>query len=133
MNRFHVEHVRIRLQVQATGPKVYSGPLDLIKKVYSNHGLSGIYKGQMITLVREFSGYGIYFAVYEYLVQKTMEQEKIKRNQVSSWKQLAFGALSGYALWVVIYPIVFYIDLRMPLNPNCKQMHLVLIVFLKAV
>ena len=54
-----IEHVRTRLQVQSGPVKTYSGPWDFIKKVGSKHGIAGIYKGQMITLVREFNGYGI--------------------------------------------------------------------------
>ena len=34
-----------------------------------------------------------------------MKLENIKRNQVSPLSQLAYGALSGYILWVMIYPI----------------------------
>lgn len=102
-----IEHVRIRLQVQSAGHAVYSGPLDFAKNVYSKYGLAGIYKGQGITLVREIHGYGIYFAVYEYLVQREMKEQGVTRSQVSSWKQLMFGAVSGYTLWTLTYPIVF--------------------------
>jgi solute carrier family 25 carnitine/acylcarnitine transporter 20/29 len=34
-----------------------------------------------------------------------MKQENIPRNKVSPFSQLAYGALSGYILWVMIYPI----------------------------
>jgi solute carrier family 25 carnitine/acylcarnitine transporter 20/29 len=34
-----------------------------------------------------------------------MKSENIKRSQVSPLKQLSFGALSGYVLWIMIYPI----------------------------
>jgi solute carrier family 25 carnitine/acylcarnitine transporter 20/29 len=66
-----MEHVRTRLQVQ-TGTKVYNGPWDFIKKVVSKHGIAGLYKGQLITLVREFHGYGIYFMVYEHMIQRVL-------------------------------------------------------------
>ncbi|KAI8911075.1 mitochondrial carrier domain-containing protein, partial [Gorgonomyces haynaldii] len=100
-----IEHVRIRLQVQSAANKVYDGPFDFLRKVYASHGFAGIYKAQAITMVREFGGYGIYFATYEYLIQKKMKDNRIDRNQVSAWHQLLYGALSGYALWLVIYPI----------------------------
>ncbi|KAJ3276522.1 Mitochondrial carrier protein ymc2 [Terramyces sp. JEL0728] len=98
-----MEHVRTRLQVQTGGG--FSGPWDFIKKTSQQYGWSSIYKGQMITLLREFHGYGIYFMVYEYLIKKTMEKEGITRSQVSPIKQLTYGALSGYVLWIMIYPI----------------------------
>ncbi|KAI8929237.1 mitochondrial carrier domain-containing protein [Entophlyctis helioformis] len=89
-----IEHVRTRLQVQSAG-----------NKVGSQHGIAGLFKGQGITVLREFHGYGVYFAVYEYLMQRTMAANHIKRSQVASWKQLLFGATSGYMLWIFIYPI----------------------------
>ncbi len=65
-----MEHVRTRLQVQSGAVKEYQGPGDFIKKVYGKYGFKGLFKGQMITLLREFHGYGIYFMVYESLIQK---------------------------------------------------------------
>ena len=94
-----------RLQVQSGPVKTYQGPIDFIRQVGSKYGYSSIYKGQMITLLREFFGYGIYFATYEHLMQSTMLKENKKRQEVEAWKQVAFGAMSGYLLWIVIYPI----------------------------
>lgn len=34
-----------------------------------------------------------------------MKDRNIPRNQVSPLRQLAYGALSGYTLWIMIYPI----------------------------
>lgn len=50
-----VEHLRTRMQVQVNGPDgkaQYSGSVDAARKIYKAHGLAGIYKGQMITLIR---------------------------------------------------------------------------------
>jgi solute carrier family 25 carnitine/acylcarnitine transporter 20/29 len=94
-----IEHVRTRLQVQSGPVKAYNGPWDFIKKAYAQNGIAGIYKGQGITLMREFWGYGIYFATYEALMQRTMEKEYKKRNEIEAWKQITFGACSGYLLW----------------------------------
>jgi solute carrier family 25 carnitine/acylcarnitine transporter 20/29 len=99
-----IEHVRTRLQVQ-TDSTGYKGPLDFAKKVYSDYGIRGIYKGQMITVLREICGYGIYFATYEGLMQRAMKLENKKRSEIEAWKQCSFGALSGYMLWIIIYPI----------------------------
>jgi len=100
-----IEHVRTRLQVQSAIDKQYQGPGDFIRKVSKQHGISAIFKGQAVTIVREFHGYGIYFMVYEWLIQKTMAKNQIQRSQVSSLHQLSYGALSGYILWIFIYPI----------------------------
>ncbi|KAJ3103824.1 Mitochondrial carrier protein ymc2 [Phlyctochytrium planicorne] len=102
-----IEHVRTRLQVQAGSAEsaAYKGPVDFARKVVGQYGIAGLYKGQGITLLREFHGYGIYFMTYEALIQRTMRVEKKSRNQISPLKQCLFGGLSGYTLWIMIYPI----------------------------
>ncbi|CAG8628694.1 24269_t:CDS:2 [Gigaspora margarita] len=96
------------LQVQITPTKsnssanksmLYSGPIDCIKKIYSSHGIRGIYKGQMITMAREFQGYGTYFFLYEFL-----KRTEGKGREIESWKAYLFGALAGYGMWLIIYP-----------------------------
>ncbi|KAI9294679.1 mitochondrial carrier [Neoconidiobolus thromboides FSU 785] len=100
-----VEHIRTRLQVQSSGQKEYNGPIDAIKKIYNKEGIRGIYKGQVATIYREFIGYGAYFAAYEYLVQKEIEKTGLKRDQLSSLTVCKFGALAGYSMWLLAYPI----------------------------
>ncbi|KAJ3215646.1 Mitochondrial carrier protein ymc2 [Dinochytrium kinnereticum] len=102
-----IEHVRTRLQIQAGGAEkaAYKGPLDFAKKVVGQYGIAGLYKGQGITLLRECHGYGIYFLTYEAMIQRTMRLEKKARSEISALTQCSFGALSGYTLWVMIYPI----------------------------
>ncbi|KZT71732.1 mitochondrial carrier [Daedalea quercina L-15889] len=100
-----VEHIRIRLQTQSATNPTYSGPWDAIKKIYSAHGIAGIYKGQVVTLWRESLGYGIYFLAYEKLMQYEMTRKSIRRDQVNPANAVLFGAAAGYALWAIIYPI----------------------------
>ncbi|KZP34442.1 mitochondrial carrier [Athelia psychrophila] len=100
-----VEHIRIRLQTQSDKNRLYSGPFDAIKKIYSAHGIAGIYKGQGVTLLREATGYGVYFMAYEKLMQREMAQKGIKREEISASHAVLYGAAAGYVLWAVIYPI----------------------------
>jgi len=100
-----VEHIRIRLQTQPDKARLYNGPWDAVKKIYSAHGIAGLYKGQVATLAREASGYGVYFWTYEKLVQREMAQKEIRRDQLNPAKAILYGAASGYTLWAVIYPI----------------------------
>ncbi|RIB05761.1 mitochondrial carrier domain-containing protein [Gigaspora rosea] len=103
-----IEHIRTRLQVQITPTQsnsfakksmLYSGPIDCIKKIYSSYGIRGIYKGQMITMAREFQGYGTYFFLYELL-----KRTEGKGREIESWKAYLYGALAGYGMWLIIYP-----------------------------
>lgn len=100
-----VEHIRIRLQTQSDANRLYNGPWDAIKKIYGQKGIAGIYKGQGVTLLREASGYGVYFLTYEKLVQWEMAKKGIRRDQIKPINSIAYGAAAGYALWAVIYPI----------------------------
>ncbi|KAF9793220.1 mitochondrial carrier [Thelephora terrestris] len=100
-----VEHIRIRLQTQPDKARLYAGPWDAFKKIYRANGIAGIYKGQVATLCREASGYGVYFWTYEKLMEREMTQKGIRRDQVNPAKTALFGAASGYTLWAVIYPI----------------------------
>ncbi|KAI8986596.1 mitochondrial carrier domain-containing protein [Pilobolus umbonatus] len=99
-----VEHIRTRLQVQ-TGDG-FKGPIDCIRQIYRSHGIQGIYKGQMVTVAREFQGYGAYFLAYEYLVQQSMRKSGLtKRSDLPTWKVCAFGGMAGYAMWFTVYPL----------------------------
>lgn len=77
----------------------FTGPVDAVQKIYANYGIRGLYKGQAITMVREFQGYGAYFAAYEYLIQRAMRLENKARSELSTAKVVAYGACAGYAMW----------------------------------
>ncbi|KAF9232663.1 mitochondrial carrier domain-containing protein [Melanogaster broomeanus] len=100
-----VEHIRIRLQTQSNTNPMYNGPFDAIKKIASQHGIAGLFKGQCVTFLREATGYGVYFLVYEKLIQREMTQKGIRREQISPVNAILYGAAAGYGLWAVIYPI----------------------------
>ncbi|KAJ2514788.1 Mitochondrial carrier protein ymc2 [Coemansia sp. RSA 1939] len=101
-----VEHIRVRLQVQTAGASAqYSGPLDCIKLIYRGAGISGIYKGQIPTVIREFNGYGMYFLAYEALVQRKMAESGLARSELSSGLVCLYGAAAGFAMWLTSYPI----------------------------
>jgi solute carrier family 25 carnitine/acylcarnitine transporter 20/29 len=69
-----------------------------VRKIGSQHGIAGIYKGQVPTLAREAIGYAAYFWAYEKLMQREMAVHGIKRDEVSPAKAVLFGAAAGYAV-----------------------------------
>lgn len=102
-----IEHVRIRLQTQYANVREFNGPIDCFKKLYQRNGLSlGVFKGLTPTLFRESVGLGIYFATYEALIAKQLKSDtSIQRKDIPAWKLCLFGGLSGYTLWIGIYPV----------------------------
>lgn len=49
-----VEHVKARLQIQYAAQKadrLYAGPIDCIRKIYTHHGIRGLYHGLSATLL----------------------------------------------------------------------------------
>ncbi|KAJ2710752.1 Mitochondrial carrier protein ymc2 [Coemansia spiralis] len=101
-----VEHIRVRLQVQTAGAVAqYRGPGDCIAQIYRSHGLAGIYRGQVATVLRELNGYGMYFLAYEALVQRTVQATGRPRAEIPSPLVCAYGAAAGFAMWLTSYPI----------------------------
>lgn len=86
------------LQTQSNTSPLYRGPWDAVKKIYAAHGIAGIYKGQAVTLMREASGYGVYFLTYEKLIQREMAEKGIQRDQISPMNAVIYGAAAGYAV-----------------------------------
>lgn len=93
-----MEHIRIRLQTQPQ-PPLYSGPWACAVALYRQGGLAGVFKGQVSTIWRDGLGYGSYFLAYEWLVQRHMAREGVKREEIAPVWAVGYGAAAGYALW----------------------------------
>ncbi len=102
------------LQTQSATHPVYAGPFDAMKKIFTQHGIAGIYKGQVGTLWREATGYGIYFWAYEKLMQREMQKKGIRRDQVNPANAVLFGAAAGYAVSSssVTFPVPMLLSCR---------------------
>lgn len=107
----YVHDLHLGLQTQSNTNPLYNGPWDAIKKIYGQRGIAGIYKGQAVTLLREASGYGIYFLTYEKLVQREMRQKNIRRDQISLLNAVGYGAAAGYAVCFHATPFVSELEL----------------------
>ncbi|KAG4259792.1 hypothetical protein FPRO03_12442 [Fusarium proliferatum] len=72
---------------------------------HSPTSISGVYRGQAVTILREFHGYGVWFAAYEGLVQHVVRMEGKKRSEIESWKFAVCGGLAGELLWLLSHPL----------------------------
>lgn len=93
------EHIRIRIQIQTTSNRVYSGSIDAFKKIYSKHGIRGVYSGTEVTIHREIVAYAIYFAVYDELMKYLNPGGNF--NILAS---VSSGGAAGFFSWLISYP-----------------------------
>ncbi|XP_036386555.1 mitochondrial carnitine/acylcarnitine carrier protein [Megalops cyprinoides] len=98
------ERIKCLLQVQSTtGQMKYAGPLDCAVKLYKAQGLRSVYKGTVLTLIRDVPSNGVYFLTYEYLKNSlTPEGQSVK--ELSTPRILLAGGMAGILNWVVALP-----------------------------
>lgn len=101
-----IEHIRIRLQSQPHGAgKLYNGPLDCVRKLGAHQGvLSGVYRGQCVTIYREAFAYGSWFTAFEWMMNSDAARNNIERKDIPGWKIAMYGGIAGEALWLSSYP-----------------------------
>jgi len=87
------------LQAQSAGK--YANELECMQAIVQREGWYGLMtRGLGATLTREVPSYGLYFLVYGMMMQSTLAQ-LIPGPLVAP---LIFGALSGMASWLPVYP-----------------------------
>ena len=79
----------------------YTGSYDALAKIYQKYGLSGVYRGVGITLLRESISYGAWFGCYGTLKELTVPQGT---NPSILWCMF-LGAIAGECFWLSTYPI----------------------------
>ncbi|KAI0528229.1 carrier protein YMC2 [Xylaria bambusicola] len=97
-----VEHVKARLQIQYAAHKaerLYSGPIDCVRKIYGAHGVRGVYKGLGATLIfRSF--FFFWWGSYDILSRLLHERTSLSAPAVNFWA----GGLSAQMFWLTSYP-----------------------------
>ncbi|KAA0198214.1 hypothetical protein HAZT_HAZT002905, partial [Hyalella azteca] len=105
-----VELTKTRLQIQAdiitpgsnVAPK-YTGPLQCAKHILRTEGFRGLFRGQLITIMREIPGFGTYFLWYEWMARKLSGNDS--GSAAGPLSVLVAGGSAGTASWLVTYPI----------------------------
>ncbi|XP_029012255.1 mitochondrial carnitine/acylcarnitine carrier protein [Betta splendens] len=98
------ERVKCLLQVQAAGgDRKYSGPLDCVVRLYKEQGLRSVYRGTVLTLIRDVPSNGLYFLTYEYL-KNVFTPEGQSVSQLSTLNILLAGGVAGLVNWTIALP-----------------------------
>lgn len=97
-----VEHVKARLQIQYAAQKadrLYAGPIDALRKIYTHHGIRGIYHGLSATLL--FRGFFFcWWGSYDVLSRYFRKNTNLSAPAVNFWA----GGLSAQVFWLTSYP-----------------------------
>uniref|UniRef100_A0A2P2HXP5 Mitochondrial basic amino acids transporter n=1 Tax=Hirondellea gigas TaxID=1518452 RepID=A0A2P2HXP5_9CRUS len=108
-----VELTKIRLQLQedmlgsrsgsAAKPVMYKGPMDCLQMILKKEGIRGVFRGQLITVMREVPAFGTYFLTYEACVRALSGSETSQDAGVGAI--LMAGGTAGAASWIISYPL----------------------------
>jgi solute carrier family 25 carnitine/acylcarnitine transporter 20/29 len=97
-----VEHIKARLQIQYSSKKserLYSGPIDCLKKIYRYHGIPGVYHGLKATLFfRSF--FFFWWGSYDIFTRVLSERTDLSTPAINFWA----GGLSAQIFWITSYP-----------------------------
>lgn len=97
------ERIKCLLQIQQGShtPKVYDGPIDVVKKLYKQGGVKSIYRGSVATLLRDVPASGMYFLTYEAIKDYVTDHGK---HEPSILGTICAGGSAGIANWLVGMP-----------------------------
>ena len=97
-----VEHVKARLQIQYAARKrdrLYSGPVDCLRKVWASHGIRGVYHGLQATLLfRSF--FFFWWGSYDLFSRWMRPRTTLSAPTINFWA----GGLSAQLFWIMSYP-----------------------------
>ncbi|CAH1365940.1 hypothetical protein MTP99_002245 [Tenebrio molitor] len=96
------ERIKSLLQVQLTGPKIYNGPVDCVRKLYKEGGIQNIYRGSVATLLRDIPASGMYFLTYEAVRDCLTDNGKTTPSFLGT---LFAGGCAGISHWIVGMPL----------------------------
>ncbi|CAL8366848.1 unnamed protein product [Lota lota] len=98
------ERIKCLLQVQASGGALkYAGPVDCALRLFKEQGIRSVYKGTLLTLIRDVPSNGLYFLTYQTL-KNFLTPEGQSVSQLSTPKIILAGGIAGILNWTVALP-----------------------------
>ena len=81
--------------------KLYTGSVDAGMKIFKQHGVGGVWKGFVATVVRDAPFFGFYFMFYEIFANMLQGDEP---GPVSAVNGFMAGGFTGILSWVMTFP-----------------------------
>lgn len=95
------ERIKCLLQVQGQGnARKFTGPMDVVKTLVKEEGVTSLFRGSAATLARDGSGSVAYFSVYEG-IKRGLTPEGSKLSPVAV---VMGGGFAGICNWLVAIP-----------------------------
>lgn len=95
-----IEQFKARLQVQYDAKtKIYTGPIDVVKKLYGISGIRGIYSGLLSTMIFR-TNFIFWWGSYELFTQYFQNNTNLSNPSINFWS----GGLSATVFWIFAYP-----------------------------
>ncbi|XP_073496456.1 mitochondrial carnitine/acylcarnitine carrier protein-like isoform X2 [Phyllobates terribilis] len=99
------ERIKCLLQAQANSSlKRYSGPVDCARQLFQEQGIRSLYRGAVLTLLRDIPATGMYFMSYEWMKDK-MTPDRGSARDLTVARILLAGGMAGICNWVVAIPM----------------------------
>uniref|UniRef100_A0A671PVN2 Mitochondrial carnitine/acylcarnitine carrier protein-like n=1 Tax=Sinocyclocheilus anshuiensis TaxID=1608454 RepID=A0A671PVN2_9TELE len=97
------ERIKCLLQIQSSASQLkYTGPVDCALRLYKGQGICSVYKGTVLTLIRDVPSNGVYFLTYEYLKQFLTPEGDV--HHLSTSRVLLAGGIAGMLNWLIALP-----------------------------
>lgn len=96
------ERIKCLLQTQQdSDQKLYKGPFDCAVKLYKQGGLRSIFKGTLVTILRDIPASGMYYLTYE-LIKNRLTNSNTTEMSVAG--TIFAGGCAGVSNWLVGMP-----------------------------
>ena len=106
-----IELVKCQMQAEPGRlPRQPKNPISVIGSVFKHDGITGFWRGQLGTLIRESGGSAAWFGSYEGVTSFFRRQQSLHSASIGSldplpiWQQLLAGASAGISYNFLFYP-----------------------------
>ena len=99
-----IEMVKLRLQAERNTGEA-SKPTQLVSRIYSKFGVSGLFRGLQATIIKEIPAYFGFFGAYETSCRLLADSPYESPTNLSPPALVLSGAIGGLGYWVSCYPL----------------------------